>query len=77
MRIVSKGFSLIRDRSDGNKAGQKVILLLDNKKFCLIFGVKLTVFLAAVELNVAEWNIHTKCLGFKELQHNSWCTKGP
>lgn len=67
MRSVSKGFSLGRDRSDGSKVWQKVILSLDNKKFCLIFRVKLTVFLAAAELSVAEWNIHTKHLGFKDV----------
>lgn len=66
MRSVSKGFSLGRDRSDGSKVWQKVILSLDNK-FCLIFRVKLAVFLAAAELSVAEWNIHTKHLGCKDI----------
>lgn len=51
---VSEEFSLGRDRSDGSKVGQKVILSLANKNFCLIFSVKLTLFLPAAELSVAE-----------------------
>lgn len=68
---VSKEFSLGRDRSDGSKVGQKVILPLDNK-FCLIFRVKLTLFLTAAELSVAERNIQTKVLGFEELLCKFW-----
>lgn len=77
MRNFSKRFSLGRDRSDESKVEQKVILSLDNKKFCLFFRVKLTVVFAAAELRVAEWNIHTEHLGFSELLPKSWCTTGP
>lgn len=70
---VSKKFSLGRDRNDGRKVGQKVILSLDNK-FCLVFKVKLTLFLAAAELSVAELTIQTKVLGFEELLCKFWYT---
>lgn len=70
---VSKKFSLGRDRNDGRKVGQKVILSLDNK-FCLVFKVKLTLFLAAAELSVAELTIQRKVLGFEELLCKFWYT---